>query len=169
MPSIISRQVSEHWQQLQQRERRVIVAGVIVVALVGLGFMLNHFFQIKQELNQQQQDIAIKLEWMLEQAEINSSLASSCVGSIGDNASVADPAARQDLLSSLANIYQLELMSLDFRNDEYTVLVNSDNGNNILRFAHECACKGFELTNLSIENIGEDQEFYTGELELVFF
>ncbi|PCJ42763.1 MAG: hypothetical protein COA71_04480 [SAR86 cluster bacterium] len=160
----MSGKLFQAWSNLQDREKMTIVAGSILV-LVTAGYLLfDALWTTRSLLIQNRVTLLEEREWMQEQAILAEQLINDCRG----NQILA--LENSDLLELIASRNQLVLESFteNLTNNEavYSMRIESNDGNSVLRFIHQSACQGFTLAHVQIEK-SESESLYSGQVEFI--
>ncbi|MDC0598261.1 type II secretion system protein M [Gammaproteobacteria bacterium] len=160
MKASVFAKVSESWVSLQQREQRVILAGVSIVCVAMMSLFFSTLLQTHNNLREQQKNLQTELLWLQDQAELAARLNNSC------SVKQLSTAPGNEILKVLAERNQLTLIRLNESGSQnYRLTSRASEGNNILRFVHQSACQGFELLNISIKAGTEEQTQFEGQME----
>ncbi|MAY02368.1 MAG: hypothetical protein CMQ38_05235 [Gammaproteobacteria bacterium] len=149
--------LTQFWSALQQRERRTILAGALLILLAALYLIFDSIWVTRSALMDERADLLAEQTWMQDQAELAVQLQNNC-----RDLRIMSLAARERL-NLLVNRNNLTLQNLRVNDDNYSFELRTEDGNNILQFIHHSACQGFSLSALTINR--EAANAYLGRVE----
>jgi len=158
----MSLRYAQFWSNLQTREKRTILVGSALVLVTACYLLFDNLWTVRSSLLQSKTAFVEEKEWMQEQSILSEQLNNNC----RENQILA--LGNTELLELLASRNQLVLES--FREGSannsatYSLVLESSDGNSILRFIHQSACQGFTLANVEIKKEVSESN-YSGEVE----
>ena len=134
------------------------MAGCFLVVATAMYLVFAHAWSSRTLLLQEKAVLLAEQSWMQEQSMLAEQLLNNC----RDNQSLA--LGQSEVLDLLATRNLLQLGSISASGARYSLRLESDDGNNILRFIHQSACQGFVLTSVQIVK-AESADAYSGQVE----
>ena len=150
------------WKGMRQRERQVIVAGVYLLLVTALYLCFSGLWMTRQKLTEQIERLDHEMLWGKEQAVLAEKLDNSCARS-----TFTDLSGRELVLQLITKnrLKVLSLSALGASSQNYALLVEALNGDDVLRFGHDLTCAGFYLQGFSISESADDEvALFDGEL-----
>ena len=143
--------IGDWWHGLQERERRAIAVGALLVALALVYTAIVPRWQLHLALRDEVDSRRADLAWLADQVASVDRLRNSCSGRAPQSGS------DREIVALLVRRNQTRSIALDIDAGLISLRVAADSGNNVLGLLGQLACEEFTLTKLRVERSGGGQ------------
>ena len=139
-----SAKVTSRFEQLQPRERKMVLLSIPLVALTAIFALLSPLINQQAALSNELKSLNVDMAWLAEQREVVQRLNSGCA-----SRDIMGGSSREKL-TKLSRRNQVRMDSITTSGDLIKLSFSGSDANRFLQMAHQIACSGFEILSFSL-------------------
>ncbi|MGB1327574.1 MAG: type II secretion system protein GspM [Porticoccaceae bacterium] len=152
--------VSDFFANLESREKRALKIGALVLAVLITVMLVFPKLETYSQVKSQRDALKADVVWLQEKRDLVAGLVNNC------------PSVRQQKddfkadLTHLVSRNQLKVVSTKQKENSISMVVSGSKSNQLLKFMHQIACRGYILGELKLVTEEDDLSKITATLEV---